>query len=84
MHRSDMAQRTMTAFLEADSLRFQSADESISAEKLGPPHWEDQEGLVQVLDPDVLERMQGLLDATHKTSDNWTRDRGCSMHGVNG
>jgi len=69
MHRSDMAQRTMTAFLE---------------EKLGPPHWEDQEGLVQVLDPDVLERMQGLLDATHKTSDNWTRDRGCSMHGVNG
>lgn len=69
MHRSDLAMRTMTAFLE----------------DVAPAHWVDgAEGLVQVADPAVLSRLQELLDRTHKSSDNWTRDRGCSLHGVNG
>lgn len=69
MHRSDLAMRTMTDFLE----------------ETGPAHWtKDMEGLVQVLDPDVLSNLQELMDHTHKSTDNWTRDRGCTLHGVNG
>lgn len=30
----------------------------------------------------TLRSLQFLLDETHKESDNWTRDRGCSIHGV--
>lgn len=69
MHRSDFAQRTFTKFLE-------SATNS---------HWASgDEGLVEIEDPDLLQKLQDILTASHKTSDNWTRDRGCLLHGVNG
>ncbi|CAE8716894.1 unnamed protein product [Polarella glacialis] len=49
-----------------------------------PGHWQrGASGLVQVTDPRTLAELQFLLDATHKESDNWTRDRGCALHGVN-
>uniref|UniRef100_A0A6V0G0G3 Poly [ADP-ribose] polymerase n=1 Tax=Zooxanthella nutricula TaxID=1333877 RepID=A0A6V0G0G3_9DINO len=34
-----------------------------------------------LLTGDVVDRFQYLLDRTHKASDNWTRDRGCALHG---
>jgi len=69
MHRSDLAQRTMSAFLEEGA----------------PSHWSaDAEGLVEITEEPILSRLQALLHHSHKTTDNWTRDRGCSLHGVNG
>lgn len=69
MHRSDFAQRTFTKFLE---------DTTHS-------HWKPgAHGLVEVEDGALVEKLQELLQATHKTTDNWTRDRGCKSHGVNG
>jgi len=69
MHRSDFAQRTYSAVLQ---------DVTCSS-------WtEDQDGLVKVEDPEELARLQALMAHCHKTTDNWTRDRGCSLHGVNG
>lgn len=38
-------------------------------------------GLVEVGDEELLRKIQELFDSTHKTTDNWTRDRGCSIHG---
>merc|ERR1712048_158963 len=38
-------------------------------------------GLVMVKDTRIF---QDLLTIMHKVSDNWTRDRGCALHGVNG
>lgn len=75
----------------------QSEHRSVAAEQnLGarlvsnvPAHWQRGGGhsssgqLVQVKDLELLSLLQRLLDSTHKTSDNWTRDRGCSLHGVN-
>jgi len=43
----------------------------------------DLHGLVEILDPDILASLQGMLTHTHKTTDNWTRDRGCWIHGLN-
>lgn len=40
-------------------------------------------GFDMVSDQDVLRDLQRLLDETHKTSENWTRDRGCALHGRN-
>lgn len=73
MHRSDFAKRTITKFLE-------------DSRDCDTKHWvPDQEGLVKITDEDLLSRLQELLTATHKPSpDNWTRDRGCSLHGVHG
>lgn len=42
----------------------------------------NEEGLVPISDVNLLRAMQRLLTETHKTTDNWTRDRGCSIHGV--
>eukprot|EP00439_Symbiodinium_sp_Y106_P044631 s943_g5.t1 len=77
----DLAQRTMSAFLEEGA----------------PSHWSaDAEGLVEITEEPILSRLQALLHHSHKTTDNWTphrafggvwgvtRDRGCSLHGVNG
>lgn len=36
-----------------------------------------------VTDKDALADLQKLLSVTLKTEDNWTRDRGCSIHGRN-
>ena len=30
---------------------------------------------------EVLKALQELLTKTHKATDNWTRDRGCQLHG---
>jgi len=50
-----------------------------------PPHWQRATtGLVEVKHPSVLAQFQFLLDVTHKETDNWTRDRGCAIHGING
>lgn len=44
----------------------------------------DSDGLALVDDWEVLKTLQHMLHTTHKESDNWTRDRGCKLHGVNG
>jgi len=31
---------------------------------------------------DVVRMFQSLFDHTHKANDNWTRDRGCALHGL--
>jgi len=63
----------------------QSEEEFVgNGRSLRPASWAPgQDGLVQVTDPDLLAALQEMLDSTHKTSDNWTRDRGCALHGVN-
>eukprot|EP00931_Biecheleriopsis_adriatica_P087049 TRINITY_DN61571_c0_g1_i1.p1 TRINITY_DN61571_c0_g1~~TRINITY_DN61571_c0_g1_i1.p1 ORF type:complete len:542 (+),score=91.49 TRINITY_DN61571_c0_g1_i1:52-1626(+) len=43
-----------------------------------------EEGLVPVTDKQTLLDLQRLLSNTHKATDNWTRDRGCTLHGLNG
>lgn len=35
------------------------------------------------LGKDITAMFQMLVDHTHKPTDNWTRDRGCSLHGLN-
>lgn len=49
-----------------------------------PTMWSDRDGLVEVQGPKLFQELQELLDHTHKKSDNWTRDRGCKVHGVGG
>mmetsp|Transcript_8150 Transcript_8150/g.18200 ORF Transcript_8150/g.18200 Transcript_8150/m.18200 type:complete len:510 (+) Transcript_8150:23-1552(+) len=46
-------------------------------------HWKKGcEGLVEVQDSSVLGMLQEILSSSHKAEDNWTRDRGCRLHGV--
>eukprot|EP00930_Biecheleria_cincta_P032075 TRINITY_DN22255_c0_g3_i1.p1 TRINITY_DN22255_c0_g3~~TRINITY_DN22255_c0_g3_i1.p1 ORF type:complete len:528 (+),score=45.67 TRINITY_DN22255_c0_g3_i1:99-1682(+) len=62
------------------------AEQSLAAQLLTskPIHWtQGISGLVELRDSELLTQLQFLLDATHKESDNWTRDRGCKLHGVN-
>jgi len=40
-------------------------------------------GFTMVTKKAVLEDLQRQLTQSHKTHDNWTRDRGCSQHGRN-
>lgn len=52
---------------------------------MSPEHWNPVAvGLVEVTDTELKAKFQLLLAHTHKASDNWTRDRGCKLHGVNG
>jgi len=45
-------------------------------------HWKEGfTGLVLDDSPELLEKVQALLDHTHKKENNWTRDRGCKIHG---
>eukprot|EP00928_Gymnodinium_smaydae_P042977 TRINITY_DN28899_c0_g2_i1.p1 TRINITY_DN28899_c0_g2~~TRINITY_DN28899_c0_g2_i1.p1 ORF type:complete len:833 (-),score=140.48 TRINITY_DN28899_c0_g2_i1:109-2607(-) len=68
-HRSDGALASFTQFFESNR----------------NPQWEPgRNGLVQITDQALLAKLQNLLATTHKTTDNWTRDRGCLIHGVNG
>lgn len=70
MHRSDHAEKSGAA---------------LSSEATQRLHWDPGEaGLVKVLDEKLLLELQGMLVKTHKVTDNWTRDRGCRLHGVNG
>lgn len=50
-----------------------------------PEHWASETaGLIKIADRALLQQLQRLLDETHKAdSHNWTRDRGCALHGVN-
>lgn len=41
-------------------------------------------GLLEINDESFLQQCQTWLSRTHKVDDNWTRDRGCAIHGVNG
>eukprot|EP00927_Polykrikos_kofoidii_P021135 TRINITY_DN20112_c0_g1_i3.p1 TRINITY_DN20112_c0_g1~~TRINITY_DN20112_c0_g1_i3.p1 ORF type:complete len:585 (+),score=112.27 TRINITY_DN20112_c0_g1_i3:157-1911(+) len=66
MHRSDMPVRSLTATF---------------AEGAGPSWDFSEEGLVECTDGTCVALMQELFDGTHKETDNWTRDRGCSIHG---
>lgn len=38
-------------------------------------------GFDMVTSKETRDALQRLLTETHKTSDNWTRDRGCALHG---
>lgn len=70
-----------------NSHRSESAQQSLPARLVSnvPSHWQRGAGqLVQVKDLALLSLLQTMLDTTHKVQDNWTRDRGCSLHGVNG
>eukprot|EP00928_Gymnodinium_smaydae_P042641 TRINITY_DN28687_c0_g1_i1.p1 TRINITY_DN28687_c0_g1~~TRINITY_DN28687_c0_g1_i1.p1 ORF type:complete len:595 (+),score=116.98 TRINITY_DN28687_c0_g1_i1:176-1960(+) len=40
-------------------------------------------GFDMVTNKEVLADLQRLLTETHKDHDNWTRDRGCALHGRN-
>merc|ERR1712194_919308 len=55
------------------------------SEVVGSMNWVAGEtGLVDITDETLLGQLQAMLTSTHKTTDNWTRDRGCKLHGVNG
>merc|ERR1719362_2809049 len=70
MHRSDFAQRTASRFF---------------SDQTNEDHWvPEQEGLVRVEDPEVVAKIQEMVTSSRKTTDAWTRDRGCTIHGVNG
>jgi len=74
MHRSDFAEKTFAQVLDAQGRCPEIA------------HWEkDRSGLIPIEDATVLSKLQEILSSTHKPGpDNWTRDRGCTLHGVNG
>jgi len=53
--------------------------------EVSPEHWVPKcTGLVEVTDTELKAKFQMLLAHAHKLEDNWTRDRGCKLHGVNG
>lgn len=62
---------------QADVRRAGSVSFSLMARPVKKP------GFTMVTDKDVLQDLQRLLSETHKDHDNWTRDRGCSLHGRN-
>eukprot|EP00929_Paragymnodinium_shiwhaense_P062982 TRINITY_DN31494_c0_g1_i1.p1 TRINITY_DN31494_c0_g1~~TRINITY_DN31494_c0_g1_i1.p1 ORF type:complete len:566 (+),score=82.61 TRINITY_DN31494_c0_g1_i1:90-1787(+) len=69
LHRSEMAEGSLAMQLLSSK----------------PLHWQrGVTGLVEITEPELLHQLQFLLDATHKEKDNWTRDRGCALHGVDG
>jgi len=72
MHRSDVAEMSANEYLK------RTATKGLSEA------WDGKEGLREIDDPALLAKIQQLFMATHKTEDNWTRDRGCKLHGVNG
>jgi hypothetical protein len=52
------------------------------SEALEGLNWaEGKTGLVEVEDADLIAKMQDLFMKSHKTHNNWTRDRGCKIHG---
>jgi len=66
--------------------RSDSSQLSLGAQLLSsrPSHWKPGViGLTPITDPMLLDQFQFLLSQTHKETDNWTRDRGCRLHGVN-
>lgn len=62
--------------------RSDNAEASASDAKNAPSWWaEGKQDLVEVQDEGIISQLQTFLDETHKTTDNWTRDRGCKIHG---
>jgi len=59
-------------------ISFSAAEKDLSR---GLNWLEGASGLVPVEDADLIGAMQELFNKTHKTTDNWTRDRGCKIHG---
>jgi len=58
-------------------------DGALSGTLLQPRPWKGtNEGFVSIADRTLLAKLQAFLDSSHKKEDNWTRDRGCSLHGV--
>mmetsp|Transcript_83077 Transcript_83077/g.164793 ORF Transcript_83077/g.164793 Transcript_83077/m.164793 type:complete len:726 (+) Transcript_83077:92-2269(+) len=50
-----------------------------------PSHWKAGcSGLVEVTNSALKAEFKALLVHANKQSNNWTRDRGCCLHGVNG
>jgi len=49
-----------------------------------PRYWPEDagHGSQAYLDAAAIARFQQLFDRTHKASENWTRDRGCALHGA--
>lgn len=65
--------------------RSDMANQTIGGFQVQNPCWvEGADGLVQISNEETLYKLQELLTSSHKTTDNWTRDRGCKLHGVNG
>lgn len=69
LHRSEQAQGSFSLF---------------SSHALNPQWAPDEEGLIQVANSDTLAELERMLRVCHKADHNWTRDRGCKLHGVNG
>lgn len=67
LHRSDNAVKSYASYI-------QDANNA---------KWCGLQGLVEITDKSLLAKLQTLLTHTHKASHNWTRDRGCLLHGVN-
>jgi len=65
------------------SMHRSAASQSSFANLVQQAAWAS-EGLVEVTEEETLQSLQEMLNYTHKATDNWTRDRGCSIHGVNG
>lgn len=62
--------------------RSDAAEASAGGLRTAPQWWaEDRQGFVEIDDAELIEQVQELLSKTHKKEDNWTRDRGCSIHG---
>jgi len=49
-----------------------------------PSDWiPDFVGLKSITNGNHIEQLQNMMTMTHKPKHNWTRDRGCRVHGVN-
>jgi len=81
VHLSDTAQMSFEEQEVLNRLRLRAARKSgsIKFDALAAPV--RRPGFVMVTDKEELRDLQRLLSETHKDHDNWTRDRGCSLHG---
>lgn len=81
LHLSDTAQMSFEEQEVLSRLRKRAAHHSgsIKFDALAAPA--RKPGFTMVTDKEVLVDLQRLLNETHKDHDNWTRDRGCSLHG---
>jgi len=55
-----------------------AANESLAK---GLPWVAGESGLVECTDPGLIQGVQDMFMKSHKKTDNWTRDRGCQIHG---
>lgn len=86
LHLSDTAQMSFEEQEVLNRLRRRAAlastgGSSLKIDKLAAPA--RRPGFTMVTDKEVLADLQQLLTETFKSTDNWTRDRGCRLHGRN-